>query len=428
MDLNMGDMQLAWERLRLRSLAHARMRLKLAVIAFAGLLLSVFGACADRSRTLLHEAYVWQHQWDDALRVALARPQPAFSALRVLALEVLGSRTKPIAVDLAVLAQDARRVRLVVRIEGAAPPTDAPTLAGVLNQMAASWRAAGVRVAGIEIDHDCASARLPDYARWLGDLRSGLSGGELSITALPTWIGNPALPALLASVDHSVLQVHAIDPAGADALFSSESARAWAWAYAQIAPHPFYLALPAYGMRVASDADGRPLRVDAEGDIDSAGPAARELRADPRELALLLGELAQNSPPKMAGIVWFRLPLSGDRRSWSARTLAAVIAGESLQPHLSVQVEHTDAAAADLILQNQGNLDTLAPTRIELPAHCSVADGLSGYALTRAGQGWALSAQAPPWLRAGEGLRIGWARCAPVLNEGWIVDADRSSH
>ncbi len=409
-----------WEQPWLRSGSRAHFRW------FALALLLVLGACEDTHRPLSHEAYVWQHRWDDALRVALARPQPAFSGLRVLALEVVGSRPKTIAVDLGMLAQAARPLRLVVRIEGALPPSDARTLAGVLNEIVARWRGAGITLAGIEIDHDCATARLAEYAHWLRELRSALSLRDLSITALPTWIESPALPALLATVDHSVLQVHAIDPE-AHALLSVGSARAWAWAYAQIAPHAFYLAVPAYGLRVEASANGRPVNVDAEGDVDTAGSGGRELRADPQELARLLADLKDNPPPKLAGYVWFRLPVTGDRRSWSAASLAAVMAAAPLRSELRVAVEHAEAGASDLIVENHGSLDRLAPISIELPDNCGSADGLGAYRLYGHGDDQRLSTTAPPWLRVGEGVRIGWARCEPQTNTGWILDASNSS-
>jgi hypothetical protein len=40
--------------------------------------------------------------------------------------------------------------------------------------LAASWRRQGVRVTGIEIDHDCATAGLPAYLDWLEQARAGL--------------------------------------------------------------------------------------------------------------------------------------------------------------------------------------------------------------------------------------------------------------
>ena len=63
----------------------------------------------------------------------------------------------------------------------------------------ARWRAAGVDVVGLEIDHDCATAVLADYARWLAANRPP-APLAWSITALPTWAGAPALPAVAAAL------------------------------------------------------------------------------------------------------------------------------------------------------------------------------------------------------------------------------------
>jgi len=49
-----------------------------------------------------------------------------------------------------------------------------------------------VPVAGVEIDHDCATARLSAYARFLSILRARLDRTvPLSITALPAWLSAP---------------------------------------------------------------------------------------------------------------------------------------------------------------------------------------------------------------------------------------------
>jgi hypothetical protein len=371
----------------------------------------ILAACQRPTVELPHEAYVWQRQWTPAVVEALAQPAH-LSALRVLALEVDGAVMHRAAPDLAALAGDGRPMWLVVRIEGSRLPLAAEALAPVLSVLAGHWQQAGVRLAGIEIDHDTASAALADYAQWLRSLRPLLPPDvPLSITALPTWIEQPALGELLAAVDGSVLQVHAIAHPR-EGLFDADRAEDWVRRYAALVPHDFRVALPAYGVRVALSGE-RVTAVDAEAVVPTTGPAGVELRADPERVAALLAEINGDRPEGLAGYLWFRLPVAGDRRSWSAHTLAAVIAGESLRARFVLEVSPSDGGAVDLALVNRGNLDALPPP-LRLPPDCTAADGIGHYHRVSPTP-IRLDPISGARLLAGARMAVGWARCAPPL-------------
>lgn len=81
----------------------------------------------------------------------------------------------------------------------------------VLAQLA-RWRAAGNKVAGIQIDFDARTRHLETYAAFLKDLRRRLpSGTRLGITGLLDWSANGdprGLDALAGTVDEVVLQIY----------------------------------------------------------------------------------------------------------------------------------------------------------------------------------------------------------------------------
>jgi hypothetical protein len=383
------------------------------------LLLLTLSACAPPP-PLTHEAYIWQRLWTPALASAVPGQASSFSAWRVLALEIHAEQRVLLSPDLPLLADSARPVRLVVRIDGTRLPLTALALSAQLLPQIERWRRAGIDLRGVEIDHDCASSALADYAVWLRQLRIQLPRVlELSITALPTWIGTDALPGLLAAVDHSVLQVHAVDRPDRG-LFDADRALAWTDAYARLAPHPFAVALPAYGVRVSTNADGRVLAVDAEAAINTSGTSGRELRAEPQIVAGYLQALRRARPSGLRGIVWFRLPLVGDRRAWSATTLAAVIAGAPLRAEFRVVTQRTDTGAFDLSVANVGNLDAPAPT-IDLPEHCRFGDGMGQYRLLATGHSLGLQPRPETWIMAGQNVRAGWARCTGSLDQEWLL-------
>jgi hypothetical protein len=123
--------------------------------------LLVIPAAAGQRPTveLPHAACVWQRQWTPAVLAALAQPAHG-SALRVLTLEVDGALIPRAAPDLAALTGDGRPMWLLVPSEGSRLPLAAEAPASDLTVLAGHWRQAGVRLAGIEIDQDTASAAL----------------------------------------------------------------------------------------------------------------------------------------------------------------------------------------------------------------------------------------------------------------------------
>lgn len=201
-----------------------------------------------------------------------------------------------------------------------------------------------------------------------------------------------------------------------DGLFDRRQARRWVERYAARSRKPFRVALPAYGSRVSWRDDGSLLAVDSEAPRLAGGYAAAELVAPPVDVALLLHRLAQDRPAALTGIVWFRLPMTEDRRAWSPATFRAILRGETPRERIELRaVANAVPGVSDLVLVNPGEVDAELPRLIELPAACRLADGVNGYALA-AGDGPALRRAEAGLLHGGSRKVIGWARCAP--NEG----------
>ena len=367
------------------------------------------------------QLYVWQRQWTPAHELALNDSRNDFSTLRVLALQAFPnagwSRAR---VDSALLRRDARPLIAVIRLDGQLKALDPQAVTAQILQVLTDWQGQGLTLAGIEIDHDAGNARLPAYTGFLAHLRTALPANlPLSITALPAWLDSPQLPALLATVDSSVLQVHAVsDPRRG--LFDSEQARRWAKAWGRVTDKPFYLALPAYGVALLPDVDGAPV-VESEVPLERGGQR-RELLADPQQLGLLANELREDRPAHLAGLIWFRLPLANDRRAWSLSTLRAVARGDALSSQLGVVFTEQNGLQ-DIALRNVGNLDSAWPARITVKARgCEGADALAGYALQQTADLLTFTRLRDGRLPAGGQRAIGWARCANIDQGGSHVD------
>lgn len=393
------------------------------IIGWAALAAVLLLCACERQEAvpLDQQLYVWQRQWTPAHELALNDSRNDFSTLRVLALQAFPnagwSRAR---VDSALLKRDARPLIAVIRLDGQLKALDPQAVTAQILQVLGDWQGQGLTLSGVEIDHDAGSARLSAYTEFLTHLRGALPANlPLSITALPAWLDSPQLPALLATVDSSVLQVHAVsDPRRG--LFDPEQARRWAKAWGRVTDKPFYLALPAYGVALLAEADGAPV-VESEVPLERGGQR-RELLADPQQLGRMANELREDRPAHLAGLIWFRLPLANDRRAWSLSTLRAVARGDALSSQLDLTLTHQNGLQ-DIALRNVGNLDSAWPARITLKARgCEGADALAGYALQQTADLLTFTRLRDGRLPAGGQRAIGWARCANIDQGGSHVD------
>ncbi|EIK98386.1 hypothetical protein PMM47T1_00060 [Pseudomonas sp. M47T1] len=389
------------------------MPLSLVRLALATLLLTIAQDCSRPPVVLPNDAYIWQRQWTPALVAAVQSNTDIISHWRVLAAQAdANGQWQTTAPDWAALKASGKPIIAVIRIDGQLARFDEKVLLQQVESTLQPWRASGVPLAGIEIDHDCATARLPAYAHWLASLRATLQGNEhLSITALPTWLNSNALDAVLAQVDEAVLQVHAVQNPRVG-LFDPQAARTWLDTFAAHMHKPWRVALPAYGSRVAWDRDGRVVSIESERAMLVTGMEAHELMADPQNLQDFTRQLAADPPRGLAGIVWFRLPTEQDSRAWSPATWRAVLTHAPIDPVISAQLRSTDDPQLfDLVLANTGVGDGTPPATIKVSGRCAAADAINGYFMERNADGLVFQAREPGLLRPGRQRPIGWLRC-----------------
>lgn len=373
--------------------------------------LTLIGCEPPPAGPLDQQVYIWQRQWRAAHTQALAESRADFSTLRVLAAQAhpregwIQARLNPDQ-----LRQDGRPLIAVIRLDGQLPRLDNAAIRQHIREIVQTWQADGLNLRGVEIDHDCASNRLAAYATLLHDVRRELPTNlALSITALPAWLSSPALPDLLKEVDSSVLQVHAVSRPEAG-LFNAKLAEQWARAYGPLSAKPFYLALPAYGIGLLLPANGGAPLVESEVALRQGG-SRQELHANPEQLAELLRTLDNSPVPHLAGLIWFRLPLLGDRRAWPLATLQAVVHQQPLRSNLQVEVQQT-GDLYELRLTNTGNLAAPLPATISSAATgCEAGDGVQGYRLQRPLDTLVFTRQQTGQLSAGGSRALGWVRC-----------------
>ncbi|MFN5496186.1 MAG: DUF3142 domain-containing protein, partial [bacterium] len=209
----------------------------------------------------------------------------------------------------------------------------------------------------------------------------------VTITVLPAWMSSRAFGPLVASPAGFVLQVHSVEKAELESESPSLCDAASAVSWTEHAAHfgvPFRVALPTYGYLAVLDDDGtlRGLVAETGSPLLSAGARARLVSAEPQAMAALVAHWSRSRPALMEGIVWYRMPVDGDRLNWAWPTLARVMAGEMPAAQLEVRAVPVDDATVELVVENRGDLDAPAPDALEVSwtggASVVGADGLAG--------------------------------------------------
>jgi hypothetical protein len=378
------------------------------------------------------EAYVWQRSWTEPVRQSVQDHAADFSGLVVLKAEVSCTGKHPGVVSVPIhyetLVKTKRPVGIAIRIGPYQGPfsTDAPAtklIFGVAQSALAEAKQHQLAVRELQLDFDCAESQLDGYRLWVQALHARIAPMSLTITALPSWLKQPAFGRLVSTTDGYVLQVHSLErPRDATTAFTlcdpvlAQRAVERAGEF-QV---PFRVALPTYGYRIAFDSAGRFVGLSAEGPARSWPPGVqeREVRADPIELAQLTQFWATNHPPAMQGLIWYRLLITNDILNWRWPTLSAIVALRS--PHESVRAEsrRVEPGLVEISLANNGELDISSRLAVEVRwsreggARLVAADGLRGFETVDEGpstlrlQNQSQSCRLP----AGERQVIGWLR------------------
>lgn len=294
-------------------------------------------------------------------------------------------------------------------------------LQGLTRDVAAEARAKGIALSEIQIDYDCPESKLDDYRGLLPALRKAAVPIPVTLTALPIWMRQRrAFAKLIAAADGYVLQVHSLtppaSPRGEISLLKPEEARDWIAEAARFG-RPFRVALPTYSYLAAFDPNGKLLGLSAEGPLLSwpEGIAVRAARSDPAILAGLVRDWTRDRPRELAGILWYRLPVAGDRLNWTLPALRAVMAGRTPRGEIRAAVREPEPGLVEIDLVNAGDGEAAPPSRVRVRWKGETflaADGLAGYQVTPGPEGAQLERPGSGRLRPEERRTVAWLRFA----------------
>lgn len=334
-----------WMPIHYRHGGHTLKRMIPATALFLGLAFCATGGD--------HAFYLWQRTWTPPVAEA-ARGCP--SPLSVFAAELSARKTERTDAPASLWEKDG--ITAVFRLR-----TDALNAAG-FDRLAAEIARNGCR--GIQLDTDVPERRLGEFVRLLAGLRRKLPAQvtELSFTALPCHLPHSEFAEAAKMADYYVLQLHGIDaPANIDEPYSllEPGVAREAIRRARGTGRPFRIALPVYAYRLSFDPDsGAFAAISAEGDAPPAGRYRERLAAP--DLSLLRELLREN--PDLP-VIWFRLPVKGDRLCFDLDTVRRLEAGELPSPSLDFELRRIAPRALELWITPHAAL-RLEPFRLEL--------------------------------------------------------------
>ena len=402
-------------------------------IALAGVAVSaLLSGCNDAPpppastrQPLRQHAYVWQRDWNDAVRAAIATHGREFAGLAVLGSQMSweGREAKYVrpTVDWVALKQTGQPVGAVIRVERPVPAQALPALAALViaeaQRLANSAKAAGLTLAEMQVDYDAPQKKLAEYVAWLHAVERGLEPLPVRITTLASWLAEPEFGTLIAACDGYILQVHSFDPPAPGqrpAVCDVTKTRAWVKQAAAL-KRLFSVALPTYRTTAGYDASGKLMGVATDGPVPAwpPGTVRHEFPSDAEALARLVAEWQQERPALLESIYWYRLPVATDTRNWRWAALAAVMAGRV--PLSKMEVKLSGTAPLDVVLSNSGEQDEWLPPRATLtwsgPAPAA-GDALAGWSLAmEAGRAvFTAPTTAARLLPAGKSIALGWLR------------------
>lgn len=245
----------------------------------------------------------------------------------------------------------------------------------------------------------------------------------VTITVLPSWMSSSAFGPLVAASAGFVLQVHSVEKAriesAAPTLCDPASAVRWTEQASRYGV-PFLVALPTYGYLAMMVDAGKLTGLIAESDASAleTGSRVREVSARPSAIAELVAHWMDARPQAMRGVIWYRMPVDGDRLNWSWPTLARVMRGAVPIGQLVLRCEESSAGLFELVAANDGDADATLPKSLLAQWSADVAlvgaDGLAGMEWSRKSANQAAFARViegpDARIRPGERRVIGWIR------------------
>ena len=319
-----------------------------------------------------NNVYIWQRNWDGHVEEAIGAIAGTAGNFTVLCGDLKFDGGKPVVTSVNInwnyLAQAETKATVAFRINTRASKyfaTDAidALVDSISDEISKTIKSAPAeKIVGVQIDYDCPTSKLADYAKFITLLKSKFTGFKISFTALPAWLDSEDFPALASTSDYYVLQVHSFKvPSDLDEAlrpFSGDMVASWVKKASRIG-HPFYLSLPTYGYEVSFSENGKFLGLRAETPPVTYKPGTKHATVvtDPRKILAFLEEMDREKPEHLMGYFWFRLPLKTDEFNWSTEELKMIMARQVPRALVTTEIISPNPGLYEVYVINSGQMN-----------------------------------------------------------------------
>ena len=277
--------------------------------------------------SISQEVYVWQRVWTPEVKEAVISRAPTFNATTLLAAEIDFSNqqwtTQPFSAPLTYAQNNSLKFALAFRIHSNAAKSRWSKSA--IERVTQIIRHYSTYTKTIQVDYDCPSKKLSDYALFVAHLKAQFPDKKIEITCLPDWLNYPEFSDLVSYTDRFIMQVHGVSGHGKGrALCNPDAAYEVALTCSKF-QKPYLIALPTYRHAVSYNDKEVITNIASEGHYQYANYEIAA--ANPHQLAELMKRWHHQRPQLMEGIIWYRLPVDTDRMNWTWSTLQQVRQG-----------------------------------------------------------------------------------------------------
>ncbi len=308
--------------------------------------------------------YVWQQSWSSNVLQAISQEAPCslYPLVTVVPKEGKSTLTR---IPWKNLSVQGHRIIPVVRIPlGTFQRTDLAEELTALTQRLEHQRAP-LPLEEIQFDLDCPERLLGRYLHLIQTYRQRHPGVHISITALPVHLRHRTFRELADAVDYYVLQVHGLEvpsKLGDPTQLLNMKIAKKALRQAEAIGRPYRVALPCYAYELNfSSTSGAFLFLTAEKPSRRTDTVKQRCVANPSDLVALHQKIVDLKQAR--GVIWFRLPVPGDRLCLPRPTLAALQSG--LLPKVNVQCRVLPISPTTFELELY-NANTIHSARVSL--------------------------------------------------------------
>jgi hypothetical protein len=354
--------------------------------------------------------YVWQQLWSANLKSAIEHEPP--TTLYPLACTVIRKgKSSLVAIPWNQLTDSPHHYIPVIRIPiRALKRIDlGEELARVTTKLAHAM--ASRALTEIQFDVDCPERKLDRYLTLIRGYRQRHPQLKVSITALPVHLKHKQFHELAKATDSFVIQVHGLDVpdhVDAPAALLNRKRAELAIRQADAIGRPYHVAMPcyAYELNFAPDT-GAFMFLTAEQSPRRAGTIRKRIAANHQDLIAIQKQIREHSNAK--GIIWFRLPVKGDRLCLPRKALATLQSGLPPQDHVECRTHALDNRSIELEVFNGNTIHASdAVLRLNWRNKRGSYDLFHGFQPSQRIPGLLPSEISLPMPPPGEGVKVGW--------------------